>query len=209
MGGGGLDGALGGGVWHKASVSDCVPLAAPIGLWPPLSLTLCGSERVLVVSTEPPDDLSCLTTPGVGRPLGGGGGSGRVGWGGGGGSRWGNLGGGGGTCPQGQELVGVRQTVVSGAWLGPAHARRTGTECWGGGQGRGGSPLPTPSHRLPAPLFQDRPPISSLASCLTPIVIPPPITIQHPLLLTPSPPPPTTATILYPCSTFFQPPWVL
>ena len=31
-------------------------------------LTLCGSERVLVVSTEPPDDLSCLTTPEVGRP---------------------------------------------------------------------------------------------------------------------------------------------
>ena len=32
------------------------------------NLTLCGSERVLVVSMEPPDDLSCLTTPGVGRP---------------------------------------------------------------------------------------------------------------------------------------------
>ena len=31
-------------------------------------LTLCGSERVLVVSTEPPDDLSFSTTPGVGRP---------------------------------------------------------------------------------------------------------------------------------------------
>ena len=40
----------------------------PIGLSPPLILTLCGPERVLVVSTEPPDDLSCLTTPGVGRP---------------------------------------------------------------------------------------------------------------------------------------------
>ena len=60
------DGGRGG--WHKASVSDCVPLAAPIGLSPPLILTLCGPERVLVVSTEPPDDLSCLTTPGVGRP---------------------------------------------------------------------------------------------------------------------------------------------
>ena len=59
---------LGGGVWHKASVSDCVPLAAPIGLSPLPILTLCGPERVLVVSTEPPDDLSCLTTPGVGRP---------------------------------------------------------------------------------------------------------------------------------------------
>ena len=59
------------GGWHKASVSDCLPLAAPIGLSPLLILTLCGPERVLVVSTEPPDDLSCLTTPGVGRPGGG------------------------------------------------------------------------------------------------------------------------------------------
>ena len=42
----------GGGVWHKASVSDCLPLAAPIGLSPLLILTLCGPERVLVVSTE-------------------------------------------------------------------------------------------------------------------------------------------------------------
>ena len=58
----------GGGVWHKASVSDCLPLAAPICLSPLLILTLCGPERVLVVSTEPPDDLSCLTTPGVGCP---------------------------------------------------------------------------------------------------------------------------------------------
>ena len=39
-----------GGVWHKASVSDCLPLAAPIGLSPLLILTLCGPERVLVVS---------------------------------------------------------------------------------------------------------------------------------------------------------------
>ena len=46
----------------------CLPLAAPLGLSPLLILTLCGPERVLVVSTEPPDDLSCLTTPGVGRP---------------------------------------------------------------------------------------------------------------------------------------------
>ena len=59
---------LGGGGWHKASVSICLPLAAPIGLSPLHILTLCGSERVLVVSTEPPNDLSCLTTPGVGRP---------------------------------------------------------------------------------------------------------------------------------------------
>ena len=67
-------GVGGGRVWHKASVSDCLPLAAPIGLSPLHILTLCGPERVLVVSTEPPDDLSCLTTPGVGRPGGGGGG---------------------------------------------------------------------------------------------------------------------------------------
>ena len=58
----------GGGGWHKASVSDWLPLAAPIGLSPLLTLTLCGSERVLVASTEPLDDLSCLTTPGVGCP---------------------------------------------------------------------------------------------------------------------------------------------
>ena len=41
---------FGGGCWHKASVSDCVPLAAPIGLSPLLILTPCGPERVLVVS---------------------------------------------------------------------------------------------------------------------------------------------------------------
>ena len=58
----------GGAGWQKASVSDCLPLAAPIGLSPLLILTLCGPDRVLVVSTEPPDDLSCLTTPGVGCP---------------------------------------------------------------------------------------------------------------------------------------------
>ena len=34
------------GVWHKALVSDCLPLAAPIGLSPLLILTLCGPERV-------------------------------------------------------------------------------------------------------------------------------------------------------------------
>ena len=45
---GGLGG--GGGGWHKASVFGCLPLAAPIGLSPLLILTLCGSERVLVVS---------------------------------------------------------------------------------------------------------------------------------------------------------------
>ena len=60
--------AQGGGGWHRASVFGCVPLAAPIGLSPLHIPTLCGSERVLVVSTEPPDDLSCLTTPGVGCP---------------------------------------------------------------------------------------------------------------------------------------------
>ena len=65
----------GGGGWHKASVLGYLPLAVPIGLLPLLNLTLCGSERVLVVSTEPLDDLSCLTTPGsaVLEPWGGGG----------------------------------------------------------------------------------------------------------------------------------------
>ena len=41
--------AKGGGGWHKASVSDCLPLAAPIGLSPLLILTLCGPERGGVV----------------------------------------------------------------------------------------------------------------------------------------------------------------
>ena len=58
----------GGVVWDEAMVLVCVPLAAPTGLSPLHIPTLRGSERVLVVSTEPPDDLSCLTTPGVGRP---------------------------------------------------------------------------------------------------------------------------------------------
>ena len=49
---------------HEAMV---LVLAAPIGLSPVHILTLCGSKRVLVVSTEPPNDLSCLTTSGVGR----------------------------------------------------------------------------------------------------------------------------------------------
>ena len=47
-------------------VLGCLPLAAPIGLSPLLLLTLCRSERVSVVSAEPPDALSCLTTPLVG-----------------------------------------------------------------------------------------------------------------------------------------------
>ena len=58
----------GGGGWHEALVLVWLPLAAPIGLSPLLILTLRGPKCVLVVSTEPPDDLSCLTTPGVGRP---------------------------------------------------------------------------------------------------------------------------------------------
>ena len=65
-----------GGVWHNASVFGCLPLAAPIGLSPLLILTLRGPERVLVVSTEPPDGLSCLTTAGVGCRLSRGGGGG-------------------------------------------------------------------------------------------------------------------------------------
>ena len=66
-GGGGGGGGLskgGRGVWHEAMVLVCLLLAAPIGLSPLHIPTLCGPERVLVVSTEPPDDLSCLTTPG-------------------------------------------------------------------------------------------------------------------------------------------------
>ena len=58
----------GGGGWHKASVLGCLPLAVPIGLSPLLILTLCGFERVLVVSMEPLDGLSCLTTPGSAVP---------------------------------------------------------------------------------------------------------------------------------------------
>ena len=60
------DGA--GGFGTRPRVFDCLPVAAPIGLSPLPILTLCGSERVLVVSTEPLDDLSCWTTPGVGCP---------------------------------------------------------------------------------------------------------------------------------------------
>ena len=41
-----------------------LPLAAPIGLSQLPIPTHCGSERVLVVSTEPLGDLSCLTTLG-------------------------------------------------------------------------------------------------------------------------------------------------
>ena len=62
-----------GGGGHKASISDCLPLAAPIGLSPLLILTLCGPECVLVRSTEPLDDLSCLTPPGSAVPERGGG----------------------------------------------------------------------------------------------------------------------------------------
>ena len=58
----------GGGGWHEAMVSVCLPLAAPIGLSPMHILTLCGSERVLVVSTEPLDDLSQSTTLGSAVP---------------------------------------------------------------------------------------------------------------------------------------------
>ena len=42
----------------------CLLLAAPIGLSPLHILTLCGPERDLVVSAEPLNDLSYLTTPG-------------------------------------------------------------------------------------------------------------------------------------------------
>ena len=63
-----VPGQEGGGGWHKASVFGCLPVAAPMGLAPLLILTLCGSERVLVVSTEPLDNLSCVTTPGSAVP---------------------------------------------------------------------------------------------------------------------------------------------
>ena len=46
-------GVWGGGGRHKPSVFGCLPPATPIGLSPLLILTLCGPERVLVVSTEP------------------------------------------------------------------------------------------------------------------------------------------------------------
>ena len=58
----------GGGGWHEAMVLVCLPLAAPIGLSPLHIPTHCGSKRVLVVSTEPLDELSCLTTPGSAVP---------------------------------------------------------------------------------------------------------------------------------------------
>ena len=58
----------GGGGRHKASVLGCLPLAVPIGLSPLLILTLCGSERVLVVSTEPLDDFVLFDYSGVGCP---------------------------------------------------------------------------------------------------------------------------------------------
>ena len=45
-----------------------LPLAVPIGLLPLRILTLCGSERVLSVSTETLDELSCLTTLGWAVP---------------------------------------------------------------------------------------------------------------------------------------------
>ena len=46
----------GGAVWHEAMVLVCLPLVAPIGLSPLPIPTLWGSERVLVVPTEPLDD---------------------------------------------------------------------------------------------------------------------------------------------------------
>ena len=58
-----------GGGWHEAMVLVYLPLAVCIGPSPLLILTLCGSERVLVVSTEPLDDLSWLTPGGGGGRL--------------------------------------------------------------------------------------------------------------------------------------------
>ena len=45
----------GGGGGEEAMVLVCLPLAAPIGLLPLHISTLCGSERVLVVSMQPLD----------------------------------------------------------------------------------------------------------------------------------------------------------
>ena len=57
----GLDNQRRGGGGHEAMVLVCLPLAAPIGLSPLHILTFRGPERVLVGSTEPPDDLSYLS----------------------------------------------------------------------------------------------------------------------------------------------------
>ena len=59
---------MGGGGWHEALVEICFSLAAPTGLSPLNCPTLCGSELCLVVSTEPPNDLPCLTTLGSAVP---------------------------------------------------------------------------------------------------------------------------------------------
>ena len=139
-------GGVGGGVWHKASVLGCLPLAAPIGLSPLHILTLCGPERVLVVSTEPLDDLSCLTTPGVGCP-----GDGLLPVGGGGvkcdvcGSRaTDTMAMRSAQCPQG-PVVGNEGTrmrpvmcqVLGGAGTGRRVDEVVGTGIGGGGGGRG------------------------------------------------------------------------
>ena len=53
--------------WVGLVQNTPTPLVNDACYWPlaPAHADLCGSERVL---TEPPDDLSCLTTPGVGCP---------------------------------------------------------------------------------------------------------------------------------------------
>ena len=56
-----------GGWWGGVARGHGVDLSAfGSAYWLVHILTLCGPERGLVVSTEPPDDLSCLTTPGGG-----------------------------------------------------------------------------------------------------------------------------------------------
>ena len=59
-------GALEGGLARGHGVG--LPLAAPIDLLPLHIPTYYGSKRFLVVSTDPLDDLSCLTTPGSAVP---------------------------------------------------------------------------------------------------------------------------------------------
>ena len=56
-------GGVDGGVWHEAMALVCLPLAAPLGLSPLHIPTLCGSERVWVVSTQPPDRHFVISGP--------------------------------------------------------------------------------------------------------------------------------------------------
>ena len=68
-----MGGWVGGSRWEGGGLAQGLGIylfAFGGAYWPlaMLILTLCGSERVLVVSAEPLDDLSCLTTPGSAVP---------------------------------------------------------------------------------------------------------------------------------------------